>query len=75
MHRVILCFMVYRNRQRYEHVVRIVYDTPQLASLAVSGDYLITLSAVASTFGGIVSPICLAVFEINHEFELRRLCR
>ena len=61
MHRVILCFMVYRNRQRYEHVVRIVYDTPQLASLAVSGDYLITLSAVASTFGGIVSPICLAV--------------
>ena len=35
--------------------------------------YLITLSALTSTFGGIVSPICFAVFQIDNELELRRL--
>ena len=29
-----------------------------------SSDHLITLSALASTFGGIVRPICLAVFKL-----------
>jgi hypothetical protein len=41
---------------------------PKLASrfeLALEeGDYLITLSALASTFGGIVRPICLAVLRL-----------
>ena len=32
--------------------------------LAASRGYLITLSALASTFGGIVRPICLAVFRL-----------
>jgi hypothetical protein len=32
--------------------------------------YLITLSALASTFGGIVRPICFAVFEVDDEFKL-----
>jgi hypothetical protein len=34
-------------------------------------DYLITLSALASTFGGIVRPICLAAFN-DEQLELRR---
>jgi hypothetical protein len=32
-----------------------------------------TRCARESTFGGIVSPICLAVFRIDHELKLRRL--
>ena len=32
-----------------------------------------TLSARASTFGGIVTPICLAALEIDEELKLRRL--
>ena len=32
--------------------------------LAASGRYLITLSALASTFCGIVRPICFAVFKL-----------
>ena len=32
--------------------------------------YLMTLSALASTLGGIVRPICFAVFKIDHELEL-----
>ena len=35
--------------------------------------YLITLSALASTFGGIVRPICFAAFKLIDEFELRGL--
>jgi hypothetical protein len=34
---------------------------------------LITLSARASTFGGMVRPICFAAFQIDHQLELRRL--
>jgi hypothetical protein len=34
--------------------------------------YRITLSALASTFGGIVRPICLAAL-IDDQLELRRL--
>src|SRR4030095_5572028 len=40
---------------------------PQLAAncfLLTAYDYLITLSALASTFGGIVRPICFAVFRL-----------
>ena len=32
-----------------------------------------TLSALASTFGGIVRPICFRRFQIDDELELRRL--
>ena len=39
----------------------------------MSNYYLITLSALASTFGGIVSPICFAVFKIDHQLKLCRL--
>ena len=35
--------------------------------------YLITLSARTNTFGGIVRPICLAAFEIDHELKFCRL--
>ena len=36
-----------------------------LTPFASGSAYLITLSALASTFGGIVRPICFAVFEID----------
>ena len=36
-------------------------------------NHLITLSARTSTLGGIVKPICLAVFRSHHQLELRRL--
>jgi hypothetical protein len=36
-------------------------------------NHLITLSARTSTFGGIVRPICLAVFQIDDELEFLRL--
>ena len=32
-----------------------------------------TLSALASTLGGMVRLICFAVFKINHKLKLRRL--
>jgi len=32
--------------------------------IALLTAYLITLSALASTFGGMVRPICLAVFKL-----------
>ena len=35
--------------------------------------HLMTLSARASTFGGIVRPICFAVLRLITELELRRL--
>jgi hypothetical protein len=35
--------------------------------------HLITLSALASTLGGIVRPICLAVFRFDDKLELCRL--
>ena len=34
---------------------------------------MITLSARASTFGGIVRPICFAALQIDHQLELLRL--
>ena len=34
---------------------------------------MITLSALTSTFGGIVRPICLAAFQIDDELEFERL--
>ena len=35
--------------------------------------HLMTRSALTSTLGGIVRPICLAVFQIDDELELRWL--
>ena len=38
-----------------------------------SASHLITLVALASTLGGIVRPICLAVFRLMTKLELHRL--
>jgi hypothetical protein len=35
--------------------------------------YSMTLSARASSLGGIVRPICLAAFQVDHHLKLHRL--
>jgi hypothetical protein len=52
----------------------VLFHCPILALFRVQNQ-LMTLSARASTFGGIGRPICLAAFRIYYEFKLRRLLR
>jgi hypothetical protein len=58
-----LCF--YRDRLQGDDPVLSINLVPgqaeQVATATASVPYLITLSALANTFGGIVRPICLAV--------------
>ena len=63
-----------RNEHRAKHDAN-DFDFLSIACCRVTHPYFhrMTLSARASTFGGIVRPICLAAFKFDDELKLRRL--